>query len=272
MTLNTTNHLTRPGPAARRPDLSNRILRLSVLLLLSLIAAYIVAKPILGPAWQRPGTPLLQSLAMAGSLLLLVPFGFSLGKRGGHIAVPNHLFILHVLASLLGIGLVVPHGLAYFDGPPLLMLAGLLLLVITGVVGRIYATPLFATAFGRKPKPFSAHDAHTKDALRRIIAAKTALLTQLDPEAREALFSVTLSHLLRRPRLSIRYMTLARREAKLMGTRESLHWMAAYWRPLHILLAWLFLGGLITHSVVVTFFAGYVAEGRSIYWWHITAW
>jgi len=260
---------TRPP---RRPDLSNRILRLSVAILLLAIAAYILAKPILGPAWQKPGTPLLQSLAMAGSFLLLVPFGFSLGKRGGHSTVPNRLFILHVVASLVGIGLVVPHGLAYFDGPPLLMLAGLLLLVITGSIGRIYAAPLFATAFGRKPKPFSPHDAPTKAVLRQIITDKTALLKQLDPEAREALFSVTLSHLLRRPRLALRYMRLARREAELMGARRSLPWIAAYWRPVHILLAWLFLAGLITHIVVVMFFAGYVAEGRSIYWWHVTAW
>ena len=270
------NHAQPPHHRAKRPplrpDLSNRVLRLSVALLLVVIAAYIVAKPVLGPAWQRPGTPLLQSLAMVGSLLLVVPFGFSLGKRGGHSAVPNRLFILHVLASLVGMGLVVPHGLAYFDGPPLLMLAGLLLLVITGGIGRIYAAPLFATVFGRKPKPFSPHDAGTKDALRRVIAGKTALLKQLDPEASEALFSVTLAHLMRRPRLSLRYMKLARREAVLMGTRRSLHWIAAYWRPVHILLAWLFLVGLITHIVVVTFFAGYVAEGRSIYWWHITAW
>jgi len=37
-------------------------------------------------------------------------------------------------------------------------------------------------------------------------------------------------------------------------------------------LAWLFLAGLILHVIVVTFFAGYVAEGRDIYWWHLAAW
>jgi hypothetical protein len=30
--------------------------------------------------------------------------------------------------------------------------------------------------------------------------------------------------------------------------------------------------GLITHVIVVLFFAGYVADGRDIYWWHFTAW
>ena len=31
------------------------------------------------------------------------------------------------------------------------------------------------------------------------------------------------------------------------------------------------LAGMITHIVVVTFFAGYVADGGEIYWWHVTA-
>jgi hypothetical protein len=29
---------------------------------------------------------------------------------------------------------------------------------------------------------------------------------------------------------------------------------------------------MIIHIIVVTFFAGYVADGGEIYWWHVTAW
>ena len=73
---------------------------------------------------------------------------------------------------------------------------------------------------------------------------------------------MTLAHLMKRPLLSIAYLRLARREADLIGTRQSVPWLAAWWRPLHIILAWLFVGGMITHIIVVSFFAGYVAEGR----------
>ena len=111
-----------------------------------------------------------------------------------------------------------------------------------------------------------------KDRLLALIAEKTALLARLDPEASEALFSVTLRHLLRKPVKSLAYMRLVRREAELMGTRRSVPFAQAWWRPLHMALAWMFLAGLILHIVLVTFFAGYVADGREIYWWHLAAW
>ena len=255
-----------------RPDLSNRALKIAALLLAGALVAYVMVKPALGPLWQKPGSPVMQSVAIVGSLLLLVPFLFSLRKRGGYSRVPNRLFILHVGASLAGIGLVSVHAIAQLDGPPLLMLGGLAALVLTGMIGRIYAGPVFATTFGMKEAPFSPPDATTKDQIRAIIAKKTVLLNRLDPAASEALFSVTLAHLIKRPLLSIAYLRLARREADLIGTRQSVPWLAAWWRPLHIILAWLFVGGMITHIIVVSFFAGYVAEGRLIYWWHITAW
>jgi len=53
------------------------------------------------------------------------------------------------------------------------------------------------------------------------------------------------------------------------GVLSSTH---RYWRLAHRLLAWGFVAGLIGHVLVVTFFAGYVADGGEIYWWHITAW
>jgi hypothetical protein len=45
-----------------------------------------------------------------------------------------------------------------------------------------------------------------------------------------------------------------------------------HWRLVHRLLAWGFLAGLIMHILLVLFFAGYVADGGEIYWWHITDW
>lgn len=256
----------------RRPDLSNFAIRLLVVLLLAALAVFLIAKPTLSPLWQKPGTALLQSLAFVGALLLLVPFMFSLGKRGGFSEVPNRLFVMHVGASITGIFLVSVHALARLEGPPLFMLGCLVLLVISGILGRVEIVHRIATTFGSKPKPFQPPNAEIKAELRRIIDSKVALLARLDPAAKEAFFSVTLAHWLKAPLNSLAYARLARREAQLMGARKSVHWLQAWWRPLHIALAWAFLAGLVTHVVVVTFFAGYVAEGREIYWWHLAAW
>jgi quinol-cytochrome oxidoreductase complex cytochrome b subunit len=72
--------------------------------------------------------------------------------------------------------------------------------------------------------------------------------------------------------LSFSYARLASREAQLVQNRQSLPRFGSWWRPLHLLLAWLFLAGVIIHIIVVTFFAGYAADGSNIYWWHVTAW
>lgn len=258
--------------APKRPDLSNRAIRYLVAALFVAVAAYLALKPMLGPDWQRPGSMLLQPIAAIGALMLLAPFLFSLGKRGGLSEVPNRLFVMHVGASVAGIFLVAVHALARLDGPPLILLACLVLLVLSGMVGRAEVVSRIAATFGTKQKPFRAPDAATKAELRRVIDDKIALLARLDPGASEALFSVTLTHWLRSPLKSLAYARLARREADLMGARGTVHWLQAWWRPLHLALAWLFLAGLVTHVAVVLFFAGYVAEGREIDWWHLTAW
>ena len=255
-----------------RPDLSNHRLRIMLLALVAAIIAYLLIKPGLGPDWQRPGTAIMQSLAIAGTLLLLVPFVFSLGKRGGMSAVPNRLFILHVAASILGVLLVTIHASASFNGPPVTLVAALALLIVTGAVGRLYANRLFAASFAMKPTAFTAYDKTTKAALKTLIDEKIQLLRRIDPAANEGVFSITLVHWVRHPVLSFSYVRLASREAQLVQNRQSLPRFGSWWRPLHLLLAWVFLAGMIIHIIVVTFFAGYVADGGDIYWWHVTAW
>ena len=68
------------------PNPSNHWLSNKLLALVVAIVAYLLIKPGLGPDWQRPSTAVMQSLAFAGTLLLLVPFLFSLGKRGSYVA------------------------------------------------------------------------------------------------------------------------------------------------------------------------------------------
>jgi len=263
---------TVPVNSAGRPDLADRRLLIWVAALALAILGYLAAKPFLPAPWQRPGTDILQPVAALGAVLLLAPFLFSLGKRGGHSQIPNRLFILHVGASLLGMFLVSLHAAAAFTGPPLVLIACLALLVLTGVVARVHVSSRMASTFGRKSAPFQAGDPDLKTKLRALIDKKTALLARLDPQASEALFSPTLRHFLTAPLKSLAYARLVREEARLIGARRSVSRLQAWWRPVHMALAWLFLVGLVLHVVLVTLFAGYVADGRDIYWWHLAAW
>ena len=263
---------TVPVNSAGRPDLADRRLLIWVAALALAILGYLAAKPFLPAPWQRPGTDILQPVAALGAVLLLAPFLFSLGKRGGHSQIPNRLFILHVGASLLGMFLVSLHAAAAFTGPPLVLIACLALLVLTGVVARVHVSSRMASTFGRKSAPFQAGDPDLKTKLRALIDKKTALLARLDPQASEALFSPSLRHFLTAPLKSLAYARLAREEARLIGARRSVSRLQAWWRPVHMALAWLFLVGLVLHVVLVTLFAGYVADGRDIYWWHLAAW
>lgn len=260
---------TVPVNSAGRPDLADRRLLIWVAALALAILGYLAAKPFLPAPWQRPGTEILQPVAALGAVLLLAPFLFSLGKRGGHSKIPNRLFILHVGASLLGMFLVSLHAAAAFTGPPLVLIACLALLVLTGVVARVHVSSRMASTFGRKSAPFQAGDPDLKTKLRALIDKKTALLARLDPQASEALFSPTLRHFLTAPLKSLAYARLVREEARLIGARRSVSRLQAWWRPVHMALAWLFLVGLVLHVVLVTLFAGYVADGRDIYWWHL---
>ena len=261
-----------PPAAAARPDLSNRSLRRVAIALLAAILLYALARPWLPDAFHRPGSPVLQSLAALGALLLLAPFAFTLGKRTGTAVAPNRLFVGHVLASSLGTFLVLVHALGRFEGPPLIMVACLLLLVASGTYARAFLSTRIAAVVGSKSAPFGPPSPERKARLASLIERKTALLRELDPSASEAVFSVTLRHWLRAPLRSLAYSRLAAREARLLGARASVPGLLAWWRPLHLALAWLFLAGLLVHVVVVTFFAGYVADGREIHWWHLTAW
>jgi cytochrome b561 len=151
----------------------------------------------------------------------------------------------------------------------LLALAGL---VVLGVVARVRVSREMARTFGAKQPHFPAPDEAARARLRELIAAKRQLLAQLDPAANEGTFSVNLPHFLRTPRLALAYRRLAAEEARLLGTRAAVSRAQGLWRPLHLLLAWLFVAGIAIHVVTVTFFAGYVADGGPVTWWHVTAW
>ena len=233
---------------------------------------YFLILPVLPQGLRSPGSPMVYLFGVAGTALLLVAAVFVFVKRTGRGGSPNKWFVSHVGCSTAGFALVAVHSTGKLDGPPALLLLNLLALMFLGIWARVWASRSIADTFGTKLRGFAKSNDATRTKLAQIISDKSALLSDLDPAAQEATFSVTLSHLLRKPGSSIGYLRLVRAEERLMGTRQSVGAAQAWWRPLHLALAATFLVGLLVHIVMVTFFAGYVAEGRSIDWWHLTAW
>ena len=260
------------GEVSGRADLGN-----GVLLALSgaaglAVIGWLALLTDLPAAWHAPGTPLLQSTAIVGALLLLVPLAFAIAKRSGHARRPPLWFSVHAIAALLGTVLVTLHTAGRFDQPPALLLLALLALMVLGVWARVRGARRMADTFASKRAGFAAPSANTREHLAAIIAEKQRVLAELDLEADEATFSVRLAHWLTRPALARRYASLARNEAKLMGQRASVGRAQAWWRPLHTVLSTLFLIGLAVHVILVTLFAGWVADGGEVYWWHIARW
>lgn len=257
----------------KRPDLADRTLIRSLAGAVAALCLYFVAlRPVLSTAWTTPGSATLYVTGVAGALLLLVSVVFVFVKRtGGGRAAPAW-FIAHVVCSTLGTVLVVIHSAGYLRRPPALLFLALLALIMLGVRARLRLSRRMAATFATKQRAFFRSIPVDRDEIARVIAQKRALLANLDAQAREATFSPTLAHWMREPLATWRYARLAREEARLIGARASVGAEQAWWRPLHLALAAVFVIGLIVHVITVTFFAGYVAHDGPITWWHITDW
>lgn len=260
------------SPSSSRPVLRKHAIFAVLGGVAGLTVLFFILRPALPAAWSTPGSPELYLVGVIGALLCLTPFVFSLAKRSGKAESPPAWFIAHVIAATAGIALLVIHSGLYVRRPPAFLLAGGLFLVIQGAWARAYLAHNISGVFGGKYAAIVGAGAVDKEALRKVIDAKTALLADLDPAAQEALFSPNLTHWCRHPFLSLQYVRLAQAEATLIGQRKAVPPVLAYWRALHIAVALLFLVGLIVHVVTVTFFAGYVADGGPITWWHLADW
>lgn len=255
-----------------RHDISDSLLLALTAGAVAAIAAWFFMHPLLPEPWRVPGSPELYLTGVAGVALLLVPVVFVLMKRGGHSTNPVAWFNAHVTCSLVGMVLIAVHSGGFLRRPPALLLLALVALAILGVWARVRGSRRMAATFSTKAPAFRVPDSATQDRLKQIIADKRRLLQLLDPQASEATFSANLPHFMRHPRLALAYRRLAREETMLLGTRQAVSAAQAWWRPLHMALAWLFVAGIVIHVVTVTFFAGYVADGGPVTWWHITAW
>ena len=233
---------------------------------------FFLVRPHLPPAWATPGSPELYLTGVLGAALALMPFAFSLAKRAGWSENPPAWFIVHVVAGCIGIGLLIVHSGGYIRRPPALLLAGGIFLVLQGAWARYVLPHRIAATFGSKHRPFMVPGTADKERLAAVIEAKRRLLSLLAPSQSEGTFSPLLSHWLRHPILTFRYARLARQEMQIIGQRRAVPAAQAYWRALHIVVALLFLVGLVVHVATVTFFAGYVADGGPVTWWHLTAW
>lgn len=251
-------------------DLSNRRL---ARVLGGWLAAGLVAALAFGgssAAWARPGSPLLQSLAIVGAMLLVASFAAVLAKRFGGPGKAG--FHAHVGLASAGVACVLAHWsfrVLHFPTLLLVLLAGL---VALGVWSRGPGAVAMARTFGRKPAAFAAPAPDTRARLGALIAEKRALLAQLDPQASEATFSLQPRHFLSRPAQALAYQRLCAAELRLTGATASLSPAQRHWRLVHRLLAWSFIAGLAVHILLVLFFAGYVADGREIYWWRVADW
>jgi hypothetical protein len=253
-------------------DFSNaRLLRLTVAAAAAIILWFVVRGALPEP-WRSPGSPALYVTGVAGVLLLLVPVAFVVAKRGGRSANPVGWFNAHITCSLAGMVLIAIHSGGFLRRPPALLLLALAALAVLGVWARVRGAQRMAATFASKAPAFNVPDAATRERLRALIAEKRRLLPGLDPQATEGTFSVNLPHVIQSPRLALAYRKLTREESLLLGTRRAVPPEQAWWRPLHMALAWLFVLGVVIHVVTVTFFASYVADGGPITWWHLTAW
>jgi hypothetical protein len=256
--------------APSRPDLSNH----GLYILLTLVAVALLLCLVLFNQ-QKPGSGIAQGSAAIGVCLLLAPLFFSILKRCGYSESPPFWFVTHVLGATLGAGLILLHAAGgEWLSPPGLLLFLMLFLLVQGTLLRTTVSRTFAHLFASKSKAlgFTAPETLDKSELGKIIEEKIELLQLLDREASEALFSPTFKHWLKHPRMSLRYLSLTEREARMIGARQAAGAIRGWSRRIHMAAAVLFYGGLVAHIIVVLFFAGYAASDGEIYWWYITAW
>ena len=259
------------SPAQRyRPDISNRNIIL-------MVATTVIATTtiLLWNDLPAPGSASGQLSAALGTTLLFAPLCFSMMKRSGFSASPPSWFVAHVISSLLGGGLIFIHvASGNWFTPPGLVLLLLVLLILQGSLLRAVFSRDFSLLFARSSaaQGFTSPASLDKSVLQRIIDEKTRLLSAFAPNEDEALFSPNLKHWLRAPLASFKYQRLASREAALVGARNSAGVKLSWSRRMHMIAGLLFYLGLLSHIIVILFFAGYAAHGEAIDWWYITDW
>ena len=241
---------------------------------------YLLGGEIWLPWDLRPGSPVGQSVGIVAALALLsglyyVPVRRSDEVRFGKPAVQS----LHSLSGTLGAILAIMHSQAALREWSTLVLLAIAGLLATGIYGRVVAPLRVGAAFGRGAIPYgkATRPETATIASDRLIAEKRRLLSSLAAGAREGEFVLRWHHWSHSPRMAWRYHRLTIAERRVVACNElsasaDISVLERLWRRVHVGLAGLFIVGLLAHVVTTVFFAGYVAGGREIYWWHLTQW
>ncbi|MCY4384472.1 MAG: hypothetical protein OXE44_15120 [Nitrospinae bacterium] len=256
----------------RRLDIGDRLLAYLVFAAAVVLVTFFAFQHELPRDWHLPGSPTLYLFGVAGTILLCVSVVFVITKRTGIGGSPLGWFSAHVVTATLGAVLVTVHSGGFLRYAPALLLVALLFLVILGVWARVCLSKDMSATFASREQSFSPLSSEKREQMARLIEEKESLLSRLEPGANEGVFSPRIKHWLTRPGLTLAYARLVGRENKLLGMRASVSTAQAYWRLVHIVLAFAFILGMLGHIITVTFFAGYVSGGGEIYWWHLTKW
>jgi len=255
----------------------NRGIALFSLGLLASSVAYVA----LAPRWLavdlRPGAPVGQSLGIAAGALMLVSVLYLPLRRSDVAATAKpRAALLHTLVGTLGVALAIAHSRAWLTEPPALVLLAALGLLATGLYGRVVSPRRLGEAFGRAAAPYAPAPGNPgpPPPVRDLVETKRRLLAVLAPEAEEGRFVLRTRHWSRHPLRAVRYHRLVRAERRHLATLAAsaagqVGLLERGWRRVHLILSALFLVGLLAHVVTTLFFAGYVAGGREIYWWHL---
>ncbi|NNC99544.1 MAG: hypothetical protein HKN85_05135 [Gammaproteobacteria bacterium] len=247
---------------------------------LLLIAVYLLGGADLLPWDTRPGSPIGQSMGIVAGVVLLAILYYVPVRRAddASIAKPTAQ-TWHSVAGIIGTTLAILHSRAALREWSTLVLLTIIGLLVSGIYGRVVAPLRVGSTFGRSAIPYRAVD-NGKPAgneSNKLIQAKRNLLKTLAPEGREGEFVLRWHHWKRNPRTALAYYRLVVAERRLlsgnpMSASNKIAPWERYWRRIHLWFAILFIVGLLAHIVTAVFFAGYVADGREIYWWHLTRW
>lgn len=236
---------------------------------------YATASSRVFPYDARPGAPVGQTLGVIAGCLMIASLLYLPAKRSEALTTPNRrLVVVHVLVGSVGAVVALAHSRLVVNQLPILVLIAFLGLLGTGLYGRLVGSQRMGPTFGRGGNPFRPGGGAPQE-LRAFVEKKTTLLARLAPGAREATFTLSLGHWLRRPVRATRYYALSLLERRRMralaaaGYQERMSLPERLWRVGHLLLAWLAVLGLLAHVVTTLFFAEFAAGGREIYWWHL---
>lgn len=259
---------------------TNRLVGRVSLGLLALSVLALIATPHLD-ADLRPGSTIGQTLGVVAAVLMLASVSSYVFVRRSQASGRSkpRAQLLHSLVGTLGVVTALVHSHAYLETWPAWVLLAALGLLGTGLYGRLLSPQRIGRGFGCKALPFGyAADALPNVTLDQYVREKQGLATVLSAgQTPERQFVLRLHHWYRHPFVAWHYHRLSMKERRTIArhplrTDTLPSFPERWWRRLHLALALLFVLGILAHVITTVFFAGYVAGGHEIYWWHVTDW